>query len=83
MAASMNPDAGAPRAAPASWTEQVYRALKDFGVKQVPYLPDGSLAPLIDLSRKKPSMRTIPLTTEEEGIMLLAGAWLGGDAPRS
>jgi Predicted thiamine-pyrophosphate-binding protein len=24
------------------------------------------------------SIRTVPLTTEEEGIALAAGAWLGG-----
>ncbi|XSC47557.1 hypothetical protein ACF1BQ_020160 [Bradyrhizobium sp. RDT10] len=75
----MNPDVLPSRPAEASWTEQVYLALKEFGVKQVPYLPDGSLAPLISLCREDPSMRAIPLTTEEEGVMLLAGAWLGGD----
>jgi sulfopyruvate decarboxylase alpha subunit len=79
MTLKTNPDAPASDSAQAPWTEQVYRALKDFGVKQVPYLPDGSLAPLISLCREDSSMRTIPLTTEEEGVMLLAGAWLGGD----
>src|SRR5262245_31435484 len=79
MTPSTNPDARTSDPAQTSWTEQVYRALKDFGVKQVPYLPDGSLASLISLCREDSSMRTIPLTTEEEGVMLLAGAWLGGD----
>ena len=65
--------------AKSSWTEQVYSALKDFGVRQVPFLPDGSLAPLIKHCESDASMVTVPLTTEEEGVMLLAGAWLGGD----
>jgi len=77
MTSRKNSDTPASHHAP--WTDQVYRALKDFGVRQVPYLPDGSLAPLIDLCREDSSMRAIPLTTEEEGVMLLAGAWLGGD----
>ncbi|HMM89332.1 phosphonopyruvate decarboxylase [Bradyrhizobium sp.] len=79
MTSTRNSDSPTSYPPQASWTDQVYQALKDFGVKQVPYLPDGSLAPLIDLCREDSSMRAIPLTTEEEGVMLLAGAWLGGD----
>ena len=30
-------------------------------------------------STPQPSLRTVPLTTEEEGVALLAGAWLGGE----
>src|SRR6478735_4649832 len=53
MTSSKNFDTPASHHAP--WTDQIYRALKDFGVRQVPYLPDGSLAPLIDLCREDSS----------------------------
>ena len=62
-----------------SWTDQVYEAMHEFGIRQVPYLPDGALSPLIARCRADDAMITVPLTTEEEGVMLLAGAWLGGD----
>jgi sulfopyruvate decarboxylase TPP-binding subunit len=70
--------AAAPHAAP-GWAEQTYAVLKEFGIRQVAYLPDGALAPLIDRCAKDDAMVATALTTEEEGVMLVAGAWLGGD----
>jgi sulfopyruvate decarboxylase alpha subunit len=52
--------------------------LVNMGVKQVGYVPDSGHARLIDLVRADRSMRAIPLTTEEEGVALAVGAWLGG-----
>jgi len=48
-------------------------------VRQVGYVPDSGHARLIHLVRADRSMRAIPLTTEEEGVALAAGAWLGGE----
>jgi sulfopyruvate decarboxylase TPP-binding subunit len=42
-------------------------------------LPDAGHARLIALSREDPAIKTTVLTTEEEGVALCAGAWLGGD----
>jgi len=61
-----------------AWPDQIFDVLRDAGVRQVPYVPDGGHARLIDLVDAAPDMRGIPLTTEEEGIALAAGAWLGG-----
>jgi len=47
-------------------------------VRQVAYVPDAGHARLIELAHADRAMRAIPLTTEEEGVALLAGAWLGG-----
>lgn len=47
-------------------------------VRQVPYVPDSGHARLIEMCHADPDMRAVPLTTEEEGVALLAGAWLGG-----
>jgi sulfopyruvate decarboxylase TPP-binding subunit len=61
------------------WFEQAFDVFREFKIRQVPYLPDGALAPLIEKCAQNPEMIVTPLTTEEEGIMLIAGAWLGGD----
>ncbi len=52
--------------------------LKAFDVRQVPYVPDGGLVELIKAAQADPAMRAIALTTEEEGVALCSGAWLGG-----
>ncbi len=62
----------------AGWAAEVYRALAEAGVRQVGYVPDGPLTPIIDLCAADRRMRSVPLTSEEEGAGLLAGAWLGG-----
>jgi sulfopyruvate decarboxylase alpha subunit len=48
-------------------------------VRQVAYVPDAGHLHLIDQCLQTSEMVSIPLTTEEEGVALLAGAWLGGD----
>lgn len=61
-----------------SWPQAIYEVLKAAGVSQVPYVPDGGHARLIELLRDDPEIHAIGLTTEEEGIATAAGAWLGG-----
>jgi sulfopyruvate decarboxylase alpha subunit len=60
------------------WPDAVHGALGDLGVLQVAYVPDAGHARLIELCQADPAMRAVVLTTEEEGVALLAGAWLGG-----
>lgn len=62
-----------------SWPEDIHRTLCEMNVRQVGYVPDSGHARLIHLVRADRSMRAIPLTTEEEGVALAAGAWLGGE----
>jgi sulfopyruvate decarboxylase alpha subunit len=62
----------------ADWQDQVYAALRQAGVTQFGYVPDAGHARLIDAALVDPAVGAIPLTTEEEGIALAAGAWLGG-----
>ncbi|MBI1203418.1 MAG: phosphonopyruvate decarboxylase [Rhodopseudomonas sp.] len=61
------------------WPEQLYRTLKRAGVRQVGYVPDAGHARLIERCRADPDIRDVALTTEEEGVALAAGAWLGGE----
>jgi len=68
-------------AAPAEsphWPEAIFDVLCDAGVTQVAYVPDAGHARLIELCYANDAMRSVTLTTEEEGVALLAGAWLGG-----
>ena len=41
-------------------------------------MPDAGHSRLIEHCQRSNSIRTVPLTTEEEGVALAAGAWLGG-----
>lgn len=61
------------------WPAAIYRALRSHGVKQVSYVPDAGHRRLIELCHADKNMTAVPLTTEEEGIGLAAGAWLGGE----
>src|SRR5712664_2601789 len=60
------------------WREVIFAALKAADIRQVGYVPDAGHARLIELCRAEPMIGAVPLTTEEEGVALLAGAWLGG-----
>ena len=63
----------------ADWPEGIYRAFKGAGIRQVAYVPDAGHSALIQRCHADNEMRTVVLTTEEEGVAMLAGAWLGGD----
>jgi sulfopyruvate decarboxylase alpha subunit len=61
------------------WPDRLFDTLKRSGVRQVGYVPDAGHARLIDRCRADDEIRDVVLTTEEEGVALAAGAWLGGD----
>ena len=69
----------APPEAAASWPDEIFSILQRFEVRQVPYVPDAGHSQLIKRVLASSTMRGIPLTTEEEGVALLAGAWAGGE----
>src|SRR6201989_1003578 len=62
-----------------SWPDEVFRVLKEAGVKQVAMVPDAGHSRLIRAFEADPETRLVTLTTEEEGVAMLAGAWLGGE----
>jgi len=61
------------------WPQDIYQVLVENRVRQVAYIPDIGHAALIKMCHQNNHMQTVVLTTEEEGVALLAGAWLGGD----
>jgi sulfopyruvate decarboxylase alpha subunit len=65
--------------APADWPDRLFATFKRADIRQVGYVPDAGHARLIDRCRADPDIRDVVLTTEEEGVALAAGAWLGGE----
>ena len=62
-----------------SWPDEVHAKLRELNVRQVGYVPDTGHARLIRLVQADRQMRAVALTTEEEGVALAVGAWLGGE----
>src|ERR1700743_4024262 len=61
-----------------AWPEDIFSILQRFDVRQVPYVPDAGHSQLIERVLSASSMRAVPLTTEEEGVALLAGGVVWG-----
>src|SRR6266567_5425394 len=64
--------------APAKWQDELYDLLRRNDVTQFAYVPDAGHRILIDRSLADPGAHSVALTTEEEGVALLAGTDLGG-----
>ncbi len=69
-------DAGA--AVSSGWPKGIYEILKAACVEHLAYVPDAGHSELIRLLEADPAITANVLTTEEEGIAIAAGAWLGG-----
>lgn len=63
----------------ADWRDEVFAVLKAADVRHVAYVPDAGHATAIRLAEADSDINAVVLTTEEEGIGYLAGAWLGGE----
>jgi sulfopyruvate decarboxylase alpha subunit len=68
-----------PIAAPPVWQKEIFSILKSGGVRQVAYVPDAGHSHVIRCVHEDPGMRGVVLTTEEEGVATVCGAWLGGE----
>lgn len=77
MALSQRAPAATP--GPVDWASEIHRHLQAWRIRQVAVVPDTGQRRLISLCAADPAWRTVTLTTEEEGVALLAGAWLGGE----
>jgi sulfopyruvate decarboxylase alpha subunit len=60
------------------WPDRLFDTLKRANVTQVGYVPDAGHSRLIERCCADPQIHDVVLTTEEEGVALSAGAWLGG-----
>ena len=62
-----------------SWPDEIFTELQAARIRQVAYVPDAGHSRLLQRCHADPGMHMVSLTTEEEGVAMLAGAWLGGD----
>lgn len=60
------------------WQHEILGTFTEAGIGHVSYVPDGGHKGLIQLCQQTNAIGTTVLTTEEEGIPLSAGLWLGG-----
>ncbi|MEQ1614088.1 MAG: phosphonopyruvate decarboxylase, partial [Hyphomicrobiaceae bacterium] len=60
------------------WSSDVFEAMNARSIKTVCTIPDGGLTRLLNLVKAAEDMRLVTLTTEEEGIGVSTGLWLGG-----
>lgn len=60
------------------WVDGVVASLHRHGFHQVAHVPDAGHAELIRRCQADPGLATVALTSEEQGVALAAGAWLGG-----
>ena len=72
MSAKAEPERAAP-----SWQNELYELLRRPGVTQFASVPDAGHRALIDRSLTDPEAYSVALTTEEEGVALLAGSGFG------
>ncbi len=62
----------------AAWYRESYEVLKHAGTELFCYVPDAGIDPLIRMAHADNTVRSVVLTTEEEGVGICCGAWLGG-----
>jgi sulfopyruvate decarboxylase alpha subunit len=60
------------------WAAKLHRVLKAAGVTHMSYVPDAGHASLIELFAADPDVVSNVLASEQEGVAIAAGAWLGG-----
>lgn len=60
------------------WHHDILDALVDHGISLAAHVPDAGHAALIALCDKSEAIDVVTLTTEEEGVGLVCGAWAGG-----
>ena len=62
-------------------SEAIYNALKDSGINFVVSVPCVNLSKILDMLDEDDEITHIPVTREEEGIGICAGAYLVGESP--
>lgn len=72
------PDTAGPAKPSASWRGQVFTAFERAEIDLFCYLPDAGIGSFIDQVYATAPQKAVMLTTEEEGVGICCGAWLGG-----
>ncbi len=59
------------------WRDDIFEAMKAADIRVVSYVPDAGHAHVITRCVEDNDIDDVALTTEEEGVALATGAWLG------
>lgn len=62
-------------------TDVIYNGLKDAGINFIVSVPCANLKKLLNLIEEDDTIKHVPVTREEEGFGICAGAYLGGLKP--
>jgi sulfopyruvate decarboxylase alpha subunit len=60
------------------WSREVFSLIKEAGISLVTTVPDAGLTRLLNMCGDDEDVRVVTLSTEEEGVGMAYGAWLGG-----
>lgn len=61
-----------------NWQQSIFKVLKDGHINQIAYVPDAGHSHVIRSAIADAEIEDVVLTTEEEGVAVCCGAWLGG-----
>lgn len=59
-------------------SDAIYKGLKDAGINFIVSVPCVNLSKLLNLVEEDPEIQHVPVTREEEGIGICAGAYMAG-----
>lgn len=62
-------------------TDVIYNGLKDAGINFIVSVPCANLKKLLNLVEEDEDIKHVPVTREEEGFGICAGAYMGGMKP--
>ena len=60
------------------WHQDIFSVLLAHNISLVTHVPDAGHGPLIELCNSHNDIRVVTLTTEQDGVGVLCGAWAGG-----
>jgi sulfopyruvate decarboxylase alpha subunit len=60
------------------WHQDIFNVLREQDISLIAHVPDAGHSPLIKMCEAQNDMDVVTLTTEEDGVGLLCGAWAGG-----
>ena len=61
-----------------NWHQDIFTVLCEQNISLIAHVPDAGHTPLIKMCEAQNDIDVVTLTTEEEGVGLLSGAWAGG-----
>ncbi|MDH3380565.1 MAG: phosphonopyruvate decarboxylase, partial [Gammaproteobacteria bacterium] len=60
------------------WSSDVFGVIQSHRITTIATVPDAGLTRVLKLCNDDPKRRIVTLTSEQEGIGLIVGLWLGG-----